>query len=67
MRVNNVKTFLSSLGLINGIKYIFKGDSRWLLLRASETEPMIRIYAEGQSDAEVSKLLSEGKKLIYES
>ena len=65
LRVNNVKTFLSSLGLINGIKYIFKGDSRWLLLRVSETEPMIRIYAEGQSDAEVSKLLSEGKKLVY--
>jgi phosphomannomutase len=65
-KTKEIKTFLSSRGIINGIKYIFEGDSRWLLLRSSETEPIIRIYAEGNNDKEVLDLLNLGKKLFYE-
>ena len=54
------QTFLSSRGIVNGIKYILEGDCRWLLLRASETEPILRVYAEGQSDDEVRLLLQRG-------
>ena len=61
--VEEVKTFLSSRGILNGIKFILNGDNRWLLLRSSETEPIIRIYAEGQSDSEVKDLLEFGKIL----
>ncbi len=48
---------------LNGIKYLF-GDSRWLLIRASQTEPMIRIYAEGRTEDELQRLLKEGQRLI---
>jgi len=61
--IKEVKTFLSSRGILNGIKFILEGDNRWLLLRSSETEPIIRIYAEGQGDGEVKNLLEFGKKL----
>jgi len=50
-------------GVLTGIKFWF-GDSRWLLIRSSHTEPMIRIYAEGQSESEVERLLEEGKSII---
>ncbi len=48
---------------LNGIKFLF-GDSRWLLIRASQTEPMIRIYAEGRTEDELNRLLDEGKMLV---
>ena len=48
---------------MNGIKFMF-GDSRWLLIRASQTEPMIRIYAEGRTEDELNRLLEEGKMLV---
>ena len=62
--VKEVKTFLSSRGILNGIKFICYGESRWLLLRSSETEPIIRIYAEGQSESEVKDLLEFGKNIL---
>jgi phosphomannomutase len=50
------------LGNLTGLKYLC-GDSRWLLIRTSQTEPIIRCYAEGQSEAEVTALLNQGKLL----
>ena len=63
-RVVSEQTFLSSRGVVNGIKYVLEGDCRWLLLRASETEPILRFYAEGQDDDEVRTLLSAGPALL---
>jgi phosphomannomutase len=48
---------------LNGIKFLF-GDSRWLLIRASQTEPLVRIYAEGRTDNELNRLLEEGRMLV---
>jgi phosphomannomutase len=62
--VEEVKTFLSSRGILNGIKFICIGESRWLLLRSSETEPIVRIYAEGQSNEEVKQFLAFGKNIF---
>lgn len=62
--VKEVITFLSSREIINGIKFILESHNRWLLMRSSETEPIIRIYAEGQSDVEVKELLEFGMKLF---
>jgi phosphomannomutase len=62
-RVISEQTFLSSRGIVNGIKYVLEGDCRWLLIRASETEPILRYYAEGQDDEEVRSLLSAGPAL----
>lgn len=49
---------------VNGIKFHF-GDTRsWLLIRASETEPLIRIYSESTSDKMVRQLLDQGLQLL---
>lgn len=63
-RITKTVSFLSSRGIINGIKFIFDGDCRWLLIRSSETEDIIRYYAEGQSLIEVKRLLSLGQDLL---
>jgi phosphomannomutase len=38
-------------------------DTNWLLIRFSGTEPVLRIYAESDSQARVERLLELGKKL----
>jgi phosphomannomutase len=63
-RVVQAKAFYSSRNVINGLKLFLEGDNRWLLLRSSETEPIVRIYAEGQSDEEVKEFLEFGKNLL---
>jgi phosphomannomutase len=50
-----VKTF-------DGVKFVAE-DSSWLMLRGSGTEPVLRIYAEAKSDADVRKLLQLGVSL----
>jgi phosphomannomutase len=51
----DVKTF-------DGVKFVAE-DSSWLMLRGSGTEPILRIYAEAKSDADMQKLLKLGVKL----
>jgi phosphomannomutase len=63
-KVLSTKNYTSSRSLINGLKFRLEGNPRWLLLRVSETEPIVRIYAEGESDDEVQTLLNTGKKLF---
>jgi phosphomannomutase len=63
-KIEGSQVFYSSRGVINGLKINFEGNARWLLIRASETEPMIRIYAEGESDEEVNNLLNSGKQFF---
>ena len=43
----------------DGLKFIMDDDS-WLLIRPSGTEPLLRIYAEGHSEAQVAALLQAG-------
>ncbi|MBT2556157.1 hypothetical protein J7E24_00010 [Hymenobacter sp. ISL-91] len=62
--VEDTAAFYSSRGIVNGLKLRLHGDTRWLLLRASETEPLMRLYAEGQSDDEVRALLAAGQALL---
>lgn len=47
----------------DGIKFFLPGDS-WLLLRASGTEPLVRIYAEAPDLAAVNELLAAGRELV---
>ncbi len=49
---------------VNGIKFHFTDKISWLLIRASETEPLIRIYSESTSDEMVQRLLHQGLKLL---
>jgi phosphomannomutase len=62
--VTEIKTYLNSRGLINGQKIRLEGNPRWLLIRVSETEPMVRIYAEAENDTEVKTLLESGYELF---
>jgi phosphomannomutase len=50
--VTDVKSF-------DGVKFVSQDDA-WLMLRGSGTEPILRIYAEARSDADVRKLLRLG-------
>lgn len=61
--VEHIDAFYSSRGVVNGLKFRLAGETRWLLLRASETEPLMRLYAEGQSAGEVAALLAAGQAL----
>ncbi|AFH48720.1 Phosphoglucomutase [Ignavibacterium album JCM 16511] len=63
-RVVFVKPFYSSRNVINGLKFFLEGNNRWLLIRSSETEPIVRIYAEGQSIDEVKQFLEFGKNIL---
>src|SRR5262249_22074644 len=46
----------------DGVKFIAQ-DTSWLMLRGSGTEPILRIYAEARSDADVRKILKLGVQL----
>ncbi len=63
-KTKKISTFFGSHGEINGIKFYLEGENRWLLIRASETEPVFRYYAEANSYEEVSILLKSGIELI---
>ena len=53
--VAEVKTF-------DGVKFVAQNGD-WLMLRASGTEPILRIYAEAQTEADVQRLLRLGVRL----
>jgi phosphomannomutase len=48
---------------IDGIKYHLHNGG-WIMLRASGTEPVLRVYAEGNSKAETLDILEDVKKTI---
>ncbi|HEX3720316.1 MAG TPA: phosphoglucomutase/phosphomannomutase family protein [Verrucomicrobiae bacterium] len=50
---------LAQVKSFDGVKFI-ANDGTWLMLRGSGTEPILRIYAEGRSDAVAQKLIRDG-------
>ncbi|MEX2536193.1 MAG: phosphoglucomutase/phosphomannomutase family protein [Trueperaceae bacterium] len=54
---------LTSVETRDGVK-LNLGDSAWLLVRASGTEPLLRIYAEAPSADEVATLLAQAKRFV---
>lgn len=65
--ITKTEAYRSSRGKINGLKFFLDGKSRWILIRASETEPLIRIYAEGRSNDEVDRFLNTAVKIFRNS
>ncbi|MBA7677759.1 Phosphoglucosamine mutase [subsurface metagenome] len=51
-----------SVSTIDGVKLSFKDG--WLLVRASGTEPIIRLTAEAKSEARVHQLYERGLRVI---
>lgn len=58
-----IRSPVSEVKSFDGVKFI-AADSSWLMLRGSGTEPILRIYAEGDSDDKVDRLLSLGTSLV---
>ena len=54
-----------SVSNADGIKLNF--EDSWLLIRASGTEPKIRITAEAKNEAQVRQLFDHGIRVIKES
>jgi phosphomannomutase len=48
---------------LDGYKY-FLGNDEWLMIRASGTEPVLRLYAESSTQEGAFKILEEAKKAI---
>jgi phosphomannomutase len=53
---------LADMKTFDGVKFVAQ-DSSWLMLRGSGTEPILRIYAEAKTEADVKKLLKIGAQL----
>lgn len=62
--IRDTSVFYSATGIANGLKLRLEGENRWLLIRSSETEPLLRFYAEGDSEEEPDILLNKGLKLL---
>lgn len=54
---------VESTNRMDGVKFIF-GDGSWVLMRPSGTEPLVRIYAESESEKDLEVLLEQGRKYI---
>jgi phosphomannomutase len=49
---------------LDGIK-LYLDDLGWLMLRASGTEPMLRVYSETRSPASTRKILEEARSIVH--
>jgi phosphomannomutase len=47
----------------DGLKLVFK-DGSWVCFRLSGTEPVVRVYSEARSEADIAKLSAAAKKWI---
>jgi len=54
---------LAKVDARDGVKFVAE-DSSWLMLRGSGTEPVLRIYAEAKSEANVRQLLKLGESRL---
>ena len=66
-RSNNYKSFgkysVRDLKTTDGFKYFFD-DERWVMIRPSGTEPVLRTYAEAPTLAEVREILKATEETI---
>ena len=66
-KADNYKKFgtyaVSELKTIDGFKYFFD-DQRWVMIRPSGTEPVLRTYAEAPTIEEVRRILKETEETI---
>ncbi|MEL7159515.1 MAG: phosphoglucomutase/phosphomannomutase family protein, partial [Bacteroidota bacterium] len=46
---------------VDGSKFYLDGDDKWVMVRPSGTEPVLRVYAQGADEAEVRKILDAAR------
>jgi phosphomannomutase len=56
---------LAEVKSYDGVKFVARNGA-WLMLRGSGTEPILRIYAEAQSEAAARKLIRDGVSITRE-
>jgi phosphomannomutase len=54
---------VTEISYLDGAKFI-RADGSWLLARLSGTEPLVRVYAEAWTPADVAALLADGREVI---
>jgi phosphoglucomutase len=47
----------------DGVKFLFENNA-WMLMRPSGTEPMVRIYAESENEADTQNILDAGRNYL---
>lgn len=57
---------VSDVWAFDGTRVNYK-DGSWLLMRASGTEPVVRVYAEGKSAKQAKELVNKGVKIVVEA
>lgn len=57
------KKKITKVETLDGLKFNFEDES-WILFRASGTEPLLRVYVEARSEADVKLILGSGEDII---
>lgn len=55
---------VKSVDATDGVKHLLQ-DETWVLMRASGTEPVVRIYAEASSPEAARRLAEEGERVLH--
>jgi alpha-D-glucose phosphate-specific phosphoglucomutase len=56
---------IAKIDRTDGLKMIYE-DGSWVLMRLSGTEPVVRVYCEAPSQAELERLVSSARKFVFE-
>jgi phosphoglucomutase len=54
---------IEKINRMDGVKFIF-ADGAWMLMRPSGTEPLVRIYAEANTQGDLEVLLEQGRNYL---
>ncbi len=54
---------IENINRLDGVKFLFENNA-WMLMRPSGTEPMVRIYAESESQSDLDELLAAGRDYL---
>ena len=54
---------IERINRLDGVKFLFENNA-WMLMRPSGTEPMVRIYAESESQNDLDSLLEAGRDYL---
>ena len=54
-------TDATDLRYVDGTKFYLDGEDRWLMVRPSGAEPVLRVYAQGAGEKETRKILDAGR------
>jgi phosphomannomutase len=52
--------------MLDGVRVDMKGHG-WILIRASGTEPLLRLYAEAKTEGDLQEILEEYRPIVLDS